>query len=78
LPFFIKWDDMNCHPSVGGSDTISITEFALSGDRDSLTAWLGDTPEALLDDIALTWVDDDEIGLTSVTFKTPNGLVVVN
>jgi hypothetical protein len=39
---------------------------------------LGDTPEKLLNDIALTWVVDDEIGLTSVTFKTPNGAVTIN
>jgi hypothetical protein len=78
LPFFIKWDDMTAHPSVGGSNTISITEFALSGDRESLTSWLGDTPEALLNEIALTWVQDDEIGLNSVTFQTPNGSVTIS
>jgi catechol 2,3-dioxygenase-like lactoylglutathione lyase family enzyme len=78
LPFFIKWDDMSAHPSVGGSESVSITEFALSGDRDSLTAWLGDTPETMLDDIALTWVEDDEIGLSAVTFQTPNGSVTIN
>jgi hypothetical protein len=32
----------------------------------------------LLDDIALTWVEDDEIGLSAVTFKTPQGLVTIN
>ena len=25
LPFFIKWDDMSAHPSVGGSESVSIT-----------------------------------------------------
>jgi hypothetical protein len=69
---------MTAHPSVGGSNTISITEFALSGDRESLTSWLGDTPEALLNEIALTWVQDDEIGLNSVTFQTPNGSVTIS
>jgi len=69
---------MSAHPSIGGTESVSISEFALSGDRDSLTSWLGDTPEALLDDIALTWVDDDEIGLISVTFQTPNGTVTIN
>jgi len=78
LPFFIKWDDMSAHPSIGGTESVSITEFALSGDRNSLTTWLGDTPEALLDDIALTWVEDDEIGLTSVTFKTASGTVTIS
>jgi hypothetical protein len=57
---------------------VSITEFALSGDRESLTSWLGDTPETLLDDIALTWVEDEEVGLSAVTFQTPNGSVTIN
>ena len=78
LPFFIKWDDMSAHPSVGGSPAVSITDFTFSGDRDSLTTWLGDTPEALLDDIELTWIEDGEIGLSSVTFQTSNGLVVID
>jgi hypothetical protein len=69
---------MSAHPSIGGTESVSITEFCLSGDRNSLTTWLGDTPEALLDDIALTWVEDDEIGLTSVTFKTANGTVTIS
>jgi hypothetical protein len=69
---------MSAHPSIGGTESVSITEFALSGDRESLTSWLGDTPEALLYDIAVTWVEDDEIGLTSVTFQTTNGSVTIN
>ncbi len=77
LPFFIKWDDMSAHPSVGGTADVSITEFTFSGDRDSLATWLGNTPETLLDDIALTWIQDEEVGLCSVTFQTSNGLVVV-
>ena len=78
LPFFIKWDDMSAHPSVGGTPDVKITEFAFSGDRDSLSSWLGDNPENLLDDIALTWIEDDEIGLNSVTFQTSTGSVVIN
>jgi catechol 2,3-dioxygenase-like lactoylglutathione lyase family enzyme len=78
LPFFIKWDDMNSHPSVGGTETVNITHFALSGESESLTAWLGDTPENLLADIALTWVDDEEVGLSAVTFQTSNGAVTIN
>ena len=78
LPFFIKWDDMSAHPSVGGTPDVKITEFAFSGDRDSLSSWLGDSPENLLDDIALTWIEDDEVGLSSVTFQTSTGSVVIN
>jgi hypothetical protein len=78
LPFFIKWDDMSAHPSIGGTPDVKITEFAFSGDRDSLSSWLGDSPENLLDDIALTWIEDDEIGLNSVTFQTSTGSVVIN
>ena len=77
LPFFIKWDDMSSHPSVGGTSAVSITDFTFSGDRNSLTSWLGDTPDALLENIDLTWIDDGEIGLCAVTFQTLNGLVVI-
>ena len=69
---------MSAHPSVGGTPDVKITEFAFSGDRDSLSFWLGDNPENLLDDIALTWIEDDEIGLNSVTFQTSTGSVVIN
>ncbi len=78
LPYFIKWDDMAFHPSLGGTSDVAITEFAISGDRDSLTSWLGDSPENLLADIALNWVEDDTVGLTSVTFKTAKGSVTID
>ena len=78
LPYFIKWDDMAKHPSLGGTSDVAITEFAISGDRDSLTSWLGDSPEKLLADIALTWVEDDTVGLTSVTFQTAKGSVTID
>lgn len=78
LPYFIKWDDMDHHPSVGGTTEITISEFAISGDRDALTAWLGDAPEKLLADVSVNWVEDDTVGLTSVTFTTPNGKVTID
>jgi hypothetical protein len=68
---------MSAHPSVGGTSAVSITDFTFSGDRNSLTTWLGDTPDALLENIGLTWIEDGEIGLSAVTFQTLNGLVVI-
>lgn len=78
LPFFIKWDDMGAHPSVGGTPDVRITEFALSGDPAALDIWLGDDPENVLEDISLTWTTEDEIGLSSVTFETLSGTVVLD
>jgi catechol 2,3-dioxygenase-like lactoylglutathione lyase family enzyme len=78
LPYFIQWDDMDHHPSVGGTTEIEIKEFAISGDRDSLASWLGDSPEKLLADVSLNWVEDEIVGLASVTFKTANGSITID
>ncbi len=77
LPYFINWNDLSLHPSVGATSGIQVSEIAISGDRDKLVSWLGVQGEELIDSVNLKWVDDEDGGLTSVTFQTSNGPVTI-
>ncbi len=77
LPYFINWNDVSQHPSVGFNSPIKISEISISGDRDKLVSWLGVQGEELIDSVNLNWVEDEDGGLTSVTFQTGNGLVTI-
>ena len=78
LPYFIKWDDGVPHPAQGGNASISISEIEICGDRDMVSSWLGASSETFLDSLNLSWVDQDEEGLASVTFTTPHGTVHID
>ena len=77
LPYFINWNDLSQHPSVGFNTPIKISEIAISGDRDKLVSWLGVQGEELIDSVNLNWVEDEDGGITAVTFQTGHGLVTV-
>lgn len=78
LPFFIKWENDSEHPSMAGSNDISVTQIALAGDKDAVVNWLQDGFSAVSEAVNLTWVEDDEDGIASVTFVTPNGAVTID
>lgn len=77
LPYFINWNDLSQHPSVGFNSPIKISEIAISGDRDKLVSWLGVKGEELIDSVNLNFVEDEDGGIAAVTFQTGNGLVTV-
>ncbi|MEI6405537.1 MAG: VOC family protein [Actinomycetes bacterium] len=77
LPYFISWDDLNQHPSVGFTSPIKISEISICGNRDKVVKYLGESGESFVDAVNLTWVEDDEPGIQSVTFQTNNGAVVI-
>ena len=78
LPFFIKWNDQGQHPSKSGTNPISITQIALCGQKSSVSSWLDSAFETVTNEVNLVWVSDDEEGITSVSFKTPNGEIVID
>lgn len=78
LPFFIKWDSQSAHPSTAATNQISVTQIALSGQQNSVEQWLGQSFQTVANDVNLVWVEEDEVGIASVTFNTPNGSVVIN
>ncbi len=78
LPFFIKWDSESAHPSTAANNQISVSQIALSGQQSSVEQWLGQSFQTVANDVNLVWVEDDEAGIASITFNSPNGSVVIN
>jgi Glyoxalase-like domain len=78
LPYFIKWEDQDLHPAQGAQSQVHISEIAICAEQELVESWLGDGAAALLDQININWVKDDEQGVTAVTFSTPLGTVVID
>lgn len=78
LPFFIKWNSESAHPSTAANNQISVSQIALSGNQSSVQDWLGQSFQTVTQDVNLVWVEDDEPGIASITFNSPNGSVVIN
>lgn len=78
LPFFIKWADHGLHPSKSGSNQIQITQIALSGEKSAVDSWLDSNFDSIANEVNLVWVSGEDDGITSVTFKTPNGEVTID
>lgn len=78
IPFFIKWSNDAEHPSKSGVNQIEVTQISLSGDKSIVTKWLADGFDRVASQVNLTWVDSDDDGIMSVTFKTPAGLVTID
>ena len=78
LPYFIKWDTPELHPASDANAQVAIKEIALSASQDQVEHWLGDKATALLTEVNVNWVADDDAGVQSVTFSTPSGLVVID
>jgi Glyoxalase-like domain len=78
LPYFIKWQDDQLHPSRASQSEVHISEIALSAQQELVESWLGDSASELLQEININWVEDEEQGVASVTFTTPHGTVVID
>lgn len=78
LPYFISWDDMAMHPSTGGGSELEIASIAISGEKDKVVNWLGECGADFVERVDLVWVEDDEPGLSAVTFRTPGGAVTID
>jgi hypothetical protein len=74
LPFFVHWDDLTQHPSVGGKG-IKLTALEIAGDPHRVTDWIGHPADHLLDDLEVDWRPNGQPGLVSAVFETPNGTV---
>lgn len=78
LPFFIKWDSESAHPSTAATNSISVTQISLSGSPTSVKDWLGDGYQQVTQNVNLSWVEDDETGINSVSFNTPSGTITID
>jgi hypothetical protein len=78
LPFFVEWSEKTAeHPSTGGG-AVTLERMEICGDPDAISAWLEADDLALLDDIKVEWVEDDEPGLVGVWFSTAHGSVRID
>jgi hypothetical protein len=79
LPFFIQWQvEPALHPAATSDGTLApgITRVEICGDAAKVGEWLGE-PVAKAD-FQIDWVDEDEPGLSAVTFSTGNGEVRID
>lgn len=79
VPFFVHWDCPDTeHPSATGrtQTSIAVDTIELSGDQTSVVEVVGS--DVGLDDTKVTWVDDDEPGVSAVVFRTANGTVRID
>lgn len=78
LPFFIEWETSeDHHPSLWGH-SVTLKSIAIAGDQQMVTEYLGSPKNNPLDDVEVQWVEAEEPGIVSVTFDTPNGIVVLD
>jgi hypothetical protein len=78
VPFYIQWDDMKVHPSVGATTDVSISGLQIAGDPRRVTEWLGRAPEETSSTIKFDFVAPHGTpGLLSVTFDTPKGPITI-
>jgi len=78
LPYFIKWQDDNLHPAQGSQSQAFVSEIAICAEQELVESWLGNRASTLLEEVNINWVNDEEPGVTSVTFTTPQGTVVID
>ncbi len=75
LPFFLRWDSLEHHPSTLEESDVKLATLYIAGDAERVREWLG------LDDDARDWERDVEFeflgdeppALQWVTFQTANG-----
>jgi hypothetical protein len=78
VPFYIQWDDLSLHPSVGATADVTISGIQIAGDPKRVSEWLGRPAHE-----TSTVIDFDFVaphgtpGLLTVTFATPKGPVTV-
>lgn len=78
LPYYVQWEDLSLHPSVGATTRVTIEGLQIAGDPDRVTEWLGLPPGRTSSVIDFTFVAPRGTpGLLAVTFDTPFGKVTV-
>lgn len=73
VPYFIEWDDEQCHPGRNGGP-VQLASIELNGDPETLKTWLG----AVEIPAQISWVTNDEPGIVACGFQTPRGFVRID
>lgn len=80
LPFFIRFDNPELHPSgaIGEVPQVNISGLTIAGDPDRVRDWLGLAPDETSTVIYFTFIaPHGNAGLMSVTFDTPQGQITI-
>ncbi len=81
FPFFIEWLTEN-HPSFDGNSNVAIEKITVA-DKDELSkSWFKDEIMIALQKTKIEWAspssNDDQAGIVSIRFSTPNGDVEID
>ncbi|MGB3187367.1 MAG: VOC family protein [Ornithinimicrobium sp.] len=79
LPFFVRWDSMEHHPSTLGTDGAKLVGLHIAGDPVRIQRWLGtSTVDCLWEgDIDVEFDQSLTPALDAVTFDTAAGTVTI-
>ncbi len=79
LPFFVRWDSMEHHPSRLGGDSAKLVGLNIAGDPVKICEWLGvpDMSTAWESDIDVEFDHSQTHALESVVFATAGGTVTI-
>lgn len=78
LPYYVQWEDLDLHPSVGAETSVSIDSLQIGGDPARVAEWLGLPASMTSPVIQFEFVAPRGTpGLLAVTFGTPEGPVTV-
>ncbi|MFI5831889.1 VOC family protein [Streptomyces sp. NPDC051578] len=78
LPYFLQWlVPSEERPSADPRTSTTIHGLSIAGDAASIAEFLGEPADHPLDQIDVTWVEDEEPGLVSVEFATAHGPVTI-
>jgi len=78
LPFFVRWDSLEHHPSTLDDSPVRLAGLELSGNPDRVRDWLGLGPEGDWEPgIRFEFKPNGAPSLRAVTFETPDGRVTI-
>jgi len=80
FPFFIQWLTQD-HPSTDGTPLSKIQKIVISDENQLADSWFREDILASLGEVSIDWVSpanhEEQIGIISVHFDTPNGVVIL-
>lgn len=78
LPFFVRWDSLEHHPSTLDESRVRLSGLEISGDPDRVRDWLGlRGPGDWESGIQFDFKPNGAPSLRAVTFETPEGPVTI-
>lgn len=78
LPFFLKWDSTENHPSQLDMSEVELSGLRIAGDPDRVRDWLGLSLEGTFETgIVFEFMEDEVAALEAVTFDTASGSVTI-